>query len=52
MLIEFRKMCMRSDEFDCFPTIKCFSEEKGMEIQKIFIGETFQHLNGLSEAFN
>jgi len=43
---------MRFDEFDCFPTIKCFSEEEGVEIEKIFIEDTIPHLSGLSEAFN
>jgi len=43
---------MRSNKFDCFPTIKCFSEEEGVKINEIFIEEIIQHLTGLSEGFN
>lgn len=43
---------MRSNEFDCFPAMKCFSEKEGVEIKEIFIEEIIQHFTGLSEAFN
>ncbi|KAL4154483.1 hypothetical protein QTP88_000346 [Uroleucon formosanum] len=47
-----QKICMSSNEFDCFPTIKCFSKEEGVEINEVFIEEIIQHLTGLSEGFN
>ncbi|CAI6371671.1 unnamed protein product [Macrosiphum euphorbiae] len=43
---------MRSNEFDCFLTIKYFLEEEGVEINEVFIEEMIQHLTGLNEGFN
>lgn len=50
--IEFWTICVSSNDFDCFPTIKSFSEEEGVEIEGTYIEEIIQHLKGLSEAFN
>ncbi|XP_026819637.1 zinc finger BED domain-containing protein 5-like [Rhopalosiphum maidis] len=50
--LDFWKICMSSNEFDCFPTIKCFSKEEEVEINEVFIEEIIQHLTGLSEGFN
>lgn len=50
--IDFWKRCMSSNEFDHFATIKCFSEEEGIEINEVFIEEIIQHLTRLCEGFN
>ncbi|XP_050058667.1 zinc finger BED domain-containing protein 5-like [Aphis gossypii] len=50
--LDFWKICMSSNKFDCFPTIKCFSKEEEVKINEVFIEEIIQHLTGLSEGFN
>jgi len=50
--LDFWKICMSSNDFDCFPTIKCFLEEEAVEINEVFIEEIIQHLTGLSAGFN
>jgi len=50
--LDFWKIVMRSNEFDCFLTIKYFLEEEGVEINEVFIEEIIQLLTRLSEGFN
>jgi len=40
------------NEFDCFPILKWFLEEEGIEVEQIFIEEITRHLNGFSDDYN
>jgi hypothetical protein len=42
---------MSSKEFECFPIIKCFSEEQMVKINEVFIEEIIQQLTRFSKGF-
>lgn len=50
--IGFWKDCIRSNDFQCFPTIQSFLEEEEIKIGDNFIAEIIQHLKGLNVCFN